>query len=283
MNGLAYLDHFPCLRIVAIMGNQYALQCLLLPPGLLVVLLILGLVLSQWYQNLGKALILVCTIILYSLSIPSMPTWLAKNLQIYPPLNPNQIKNTTAQAIVVLSAGRYYNAPEYGGDTTSGVTLLRLRYTAYLYRMTKLPILLSGGRQAYNAKADAILMKTALQKGFHIKARWLEYKSANTWGNAKYSAILLKKNHIHHILLVTSAIHMRRAVFAFTQHHIQVTAAPTLFVKTPPLIRSINYWLPNRFALFSSIQCLYEYLGLTWYQIKHTTMSTTAHESSVLK
>lgn len=251
------------------MGYHYALQCLLLPPGVLILFMLIGLCLLQWHPTFAKILLLLCILGFYWLSIPTTPKWLAHGLQTYPPLQTDQIKDTSAQAIVVLSAGRYYKAPEYGGDTSSGISLLRLRYAAYLYRITQLPILLSGGAQAHNTKPDASLMQSVLQQGFHIKARWLEHQSANTWGNAKYSARLLKKNHIHHILLVTSAIHMRRAVLAFRQQNIQITAAPTLFIRMPPLTRRINYWLPNRFALFSSIQCLYEYLGLAWYQIKH--------------
>ena len=51
----------------------------------------------------------------------------------------------SAQAIVVLGGGLYFDTPEYGGDTVGGSTLERLRYAATIARKTNLPVLVTGG------------------------------------------------------------------------------------------------------------------------------------------
>lgn len=251
------------------MGYHYIIQCLILPPGLFIITLLMGLVGIYFHRKIALWWLLACIIALYTLSVPKTTTWLAKYLQHYPPLTTMQIQHSSAQAIVVLSAGRYFNAPEYGGDTASTITLLRLRYAAHIHQINPKPILLSGGAQAFHAKPDAQLMKQALWNDFHVKSQWLETRSSNTWENAKYSFAILKKNHISSIFLVTSAIHMPRAMLAFEKYHISAIPAPTFFIKKPHLEHTYMNWLPNRFALFSSTQCLYEYIGLIWYHLMH--------------
>lgn len=251
------------------MKHDYIIQCLLLPPGSIILLASLALILSFIFRKLARLILIITIISLYLLSIPYTPVELAKSLQIYPALNIKEIPKDKKMAIVVLSGGRYFNAPEYGGDTASTISLLRLRYAAKLHQETSLPLLLSGGAQSYGAKPDAKLMEEALKQGFQMHAKWLESGSANTWQNAVYSTRILKKDNIDSILLVTSAIHMRRSVFAFEKQNIHVIPAPTYFIQKPNLGASIYQFIPNRFAFFTSTQCLYEYLGLLWYHNKH--------------
>jgi uncharacterized SAM-binding protein YcdF (DUF218 family) len=255
------------------MKSDYIAQCLLLPPGSIIIIGCIAFFCSFAWRKVANFLLVTAIIILYILSIPYTPVELAKPLQIYPAINVDKIyKNNYTDAdtaIVVLSGGRYFNAPEYGGDTASTISLLRLRYAAKLHQATNLPILISGGAQSFGAKADAQLMEEALEQGFQTKAKWLESRSANTWQNANYSVKILKMNHIKRILLVTSAIHMRRSVFAFQNQGIEVIPAPTYFIQQPNLGASIYQLMPNRFAFFTSTQCLYEYLGLIWYYVHH--------------
>jgi uncharacterized SAM-binding protein YcdF (DUF218 family) len=251
------------------MKSDYIAQCLLLPPGSIIIIGCIAFFCSFAWRKVANFLLVIAMIILYILSIPYTPVELAKPLQIYPAINANQMHQFKDTAIVVLSGGRYFNAPEYGGDTASTISLLRLRYAAKLHQETGLPILISGGAQSFGAKADAELMEDALEQGFQIKAKWLESRSANTWQNASYSVAILKKDNIKKILLVTSAIHMRRSVFAFQNQGIEVIPAPTYFIQQPNLGASIYQFMPNRFAFFTSTQCLYEYLGLLWYYAHH--------------
>ena len=81
-----------------------------------------------------------------------------------------------------------------------GLELLeRLNYGAWLSRMTHLPILLSSDY------GNAAAMAVSLNRDFQVPARWVEWRSLDTFENARNSAVILRANHVNSILLVTSS------------------------------------------------------------------------------
>ncbi len=66
------------------------------------------------------------------------------------------------------------------GDSVSRRALERLRYGAYLHRLTGLPILVSGGAPYGEPVSEAELMQAALVSDFRVEVKWVEDKSANT-------------------------------------------------------------------------------------------------------
>src|SRR3954466_12212342 len=68
-----------------------------------------------------------------------------------------------ADAIVVLSGGLYYKAPEYGGDTVNNYVLERMRYAVQLYRLTGKPVLVTGGSWRDGARPEADTMKESFE------------------------------------------------------------------------------------------------------------------------
>ena len=52
--------------------------------------------------------------------------------------------------------------------------------------------------------------------GVPDSAMLLETRSRNTRQNAEYSSQLLRAHKLHHVLLVTSALHMHRALGEFS-------------------------------------------------------------------
>ena len=143
------------------------------------------------------------------------------SLQWYPPYHPVEAAQFEgAQAIVVLSAGAYYEGPEYlisgtphkNADRPGPMTLQRLEYTAFLARHTGLPLLVTGGSRRFGPeRALGRLMAKSLEEDFHQPVRWIEDRSLDTLENARYSHALLAKADIERILLVTHAWHLPRA------------------------------------------------------------------------
>ena len=179
-------------------------------------------------------------------------------------------RSAGAQAIVVLAAGRHRNSTEYNGqDIPDYITLGRLRYTAKLHRETGLPVLVSGGSGIPEEaiKPLAAGMVSALQTDFATPVKWIEDQSGNTAENAKLSASILKQNGIRHILLVTDAMHMRRAKMMFEQQGLEVIAAPTLFFASDNL--GLSDLLPGVEGLRLSNYAIYEWLGIAWYQLRY--------------
>jgi uncharacterized SAM-binding protein YcdF (DUF218 family) len=91
-------------------------------------------------------------------------------------------------------------------------------------------------------------------------AMLLEEASRNTRENAAFSATLLKARGIRHILLVTSALHMPRALPLFAAQGLQADPAPTDFEAhlSPP---GVLAWLPDASALDGSGRAIKELVG----------------------
>lgn len=190
------------------------LAAFLLPP--LNGLLLAGLGWLLWLRRPRLARLLVGSglALLFVLALPVVGNAMLRSLE-GEPVSQEQMRQ--AQAIVVLGGGRYRGAPEYGGDTVSVPTLVRLRYAAKLHRETGLPLLVSGGKPDGGGTSEAEAMRRVLADEFGLPVRWVEGESDNTRENALFSAQLLKRDGVTRVLLVTHAEHMRRARRSFEQ------------------------------------------------------------------
>lgn len=253
-----------------------SLETLLFPPAGIIVLLVMGLLLIRRHRRSAASLITLALLGLYVLSLPLTASRLMRSLEIYPALQAQDLKNSAAQAIVVLGAGRYAGAPEYGGDTVSTGGLERLRYAVHLHKLTGLPLLVSGGSPFGEPVPEAALMKESLVSDFQITDVWVEDQSRTTAENAFFTKALLENKGIHHVYLVTHAWHMPRAVRIFEQAGLTVIAAPTLFSSAGGSQAGLLNWLPGAEALSHSCTALHEMAGMMWYRLRHRAANAPA-------
>ncbi len=241
------------------------IKALVLPPGGILVLAAIGLALRRARPRLGTALLVAAWVLLALLSIPVCSSWLASTLERAKPvdvLGPA----TKAEAIVILSGDVYPSAPEYGGKDTIGLlTLMRLRYGAWLHRKTGLPMLVTGGRLQKGYRPLGEMMAETLEEEFALKARWVESESRNTLANARDSARLLRESGVSRILLVTSATHIPRAKAAFEAQGLEVIPAPTGIAHEGHV--RLGDFIPRTSALQESTFALHEWLGRAWYRV----------------
>ncbi|HEB58275.1 MAG TPA: YdcF family protein, partial [Gammaproteobacteria bacterium] len=88
------------------------LESLLIPPGSLILLMLLGtFALRRWYRT-GTLMVLAGFLGLLVASLPITAQGLLYLLEITPPINPAALEKPSAGAIVVLGAGRRYGALE---------------------------------------------------------------------------------------------------------------------------------------------------------------------------
>ena len=238
---------------------------MILPPMGLLVLALFGWWLARQWLYLGRFIVLLSCLLLIGLSTEAGSALLIRPLEQQSlPLIP--AKDSKAEAIVVLGGGRLYASPDEGGrDLVGAVTLMRLRAAVRLHRQTGLPLLVSGGAPDGSGESEAHLMARSLKEDFGISERWVEDKSANTAGNAMLSAPLLHQASVRRILLVTDAVHMPRARWAFERAGLEVVPAPTNFVATRKL--DAASFIPQAQALRQSHYALHEWLGLIWYRL----------------
>ena len=236
---------------------------LLSPLGMGLCLAGLGLLLA-WRQRLRSSMALgaLAFVWLWAWSTPVLSLWLRGTVEdLYPPLPIATVPQ--AQAIVVLGGGI---APPSGKSTEINLNAAtdRVWFAARLFHAGKAPlVLVSGGsdpeRDAYSeARASAIFL---VDLGVPAQTIVLEEASRNTRQNAAFSAALLKARGIKHILLVTSALHMPRAMALFAAQGLQATPAPTDFeaIQAPP--PGMLAWLPDALALDLSGRAMKEIVG----------------------
>lgn len=134
-----------------------------------------------------------------------------------------------AQAIVVLGGSIRGPRPPQRLYPDLGASADRLWHAARLHRAAKAPLLvLSGGTVHEGEVPEAEAMRQFLvELGVPGSAMVLEPASVTTGQNAAFSAQLLRQRDVRQVLLVTSALHMRRASGLFERAGIRVVAAPT--------------------------------------------------------
>jgi len=237
---------------------------LVLPPGGPILIMLLGLCLLRRFRRVAVTVMAFGLLVLYASSMPLV------SKSIWPRSDDDQAVVAqadldSAAAIVILGAGLYVDAPEYGEDTLSGSALERVRYGAHLHRLTNKPILVTGGRPQKSILSEADVMRKVLELEFGVAVRWTEESSLNTRDNADYSRKILEAEGIDKILLVTHAHHMPRARVEFERAGFEVLPAPTKLRAIPSL--SIFDFLPSAGALSSTARSLHEWLGRAWYAI----------------
>lgn len=248
-----------------------------MPPGGILVMLLFALLISRWLSRLAWMLVLVATALLYLLSTPWLNTQMTAGLErSTPPLPLTQLPQVQMGehvAIVVLGGGRYAAAPEFGGDVAGSTTLMRLRYAAHLHRQTGFPLLVTGGTPLNEEVSEAQLMANSLRNDFGISEAWQEDKSANTWEHAQFVPMILKRQGVTTILLVTHASHMPRALSVFQQspemEGIRVMAAPTAFSKKEGVKGGLATWIPTAGWMKKNVSVLHELAGRVWYRIRY--------------
>ncbi|HEY6454118.1 MAG TPA: YdcF family protein [Steroidobacteraceae bacterium] len=231
-------------------------RALLLPPMGLLILAILGAVLIALnHRRSGWSCLLAGLAAMWVLSMQVVADELTRLTQVYPAFD--SAKPTHAQAIVILGGvGERTFAPEYPGiQFAASLELLeRVNYGAWLSRTTHLPILVT------SIGENTRTMVASLSRDFQVRPRWVDYKSHDTFENARNSALLLRADNVHSILLVTSDTHMLRATREFLGTGLQVTPAP-VHVLPRHIYYDVFCYLPSADAMMYSNRAIYELVG----------------------
>lgn len=185
------------------------------------------------------------------------------------------------EAIVVLGGGTdMMDYPRPMVDISGAGD--RVLYAAELYKQGKTEyLLLSGGNSTWKksiTSTPASQMKELLTTlGVPSDAIWLQTRSVNTYEDALFSTQILGQKGINRILLVTSAIHMPRAMGVFLKQGISVIPAPTDFRVTEKNWQDL--WsanistqtlriVPNISDASAFSNAIKEYIGIIVYRLR---------------
>jgi uncharacterized SAM-binding protein YcdF (DUF218 family) len=238
-----------------------------------VVLLILLVACWRWLWGAVRCVAVAVEVLLFMLTMP-LGAWALSQVLLarLPPTN--ACAAPAPDTVVVLSAGVTH--PPDGVVDYSSLHVLGLRrlFTGVALWST-LPgarLVISGG--GYKRIPDAIVMANlARQLGVPAASVEVEDRSRTTWDNARYVA-LLSPPVPKRIWLVTSALHMPRALGAFRAWGFEPCAWPSGLQDTR-LHFGPWVFVPQGEAVLTSTVALHElvgqveYSGLEWWHRRH--------------
>lgn len=238
-----------------------------LPMSILLGCVALGLL--MWRSNRAAGIELASSLgLLWISSTPVVSIALAVSLERkYLPVLPADLPD--AGAIVVLGGGlRMPVAPELWSDLGSGAD--RFLHAARLYHAGKAPwVVASGGGMPWSRsdRAPASGMADLLVEwGVPRAAVLSETSSRNTYENALETKALLDSKQIGDVLLVTSAMHMPRALAVFRSTGLRAHPASTDYVALHGGSGTLLNWIPGVNSLEMTQAAFKEYLGLAVYR-----------------
>jgi uncharacterized SAM-binding protein YcdF (DUF218 family) len=247
------------------------------PAGLVFILILAAIVLHK-KKGLRTFLLWCAFLILFVAGNRWVSMTLARSLEWkFLPLDPLP----SAEVILVLGGSTEPSLyPRSAVEVNSAGD--RVLYAADLFEQKKAPqILLSGGRidwlgeQSSSPAED--MREILLRFGIPEKRIWLQTESRNTEEDARYCLEILKKNNVKRVLLVTSAMHMPRAVELFRGNGIEIIPAPTDYTVTeqgwyelfhPDLNSLLVNLMPNSGSLSLTTNVMKEYIGMAVYSFK---------------
>lgn len=240
-------------------GTARLIESLLLPPAGPFLVALLGLLLWRW--KVGRGLVALGLVLLYAASAPLVANTLTQGLQQYEPISPEALGDSGAEAIVVLGGGYYGESEEYGEATVGPFFLQRLRYAAWLYRRTGIPIIVSSGRSDSHTAAQILVEELA------VPVLAVEDKSWTTRDNARHTLEILQEKGLGRVALVTHGWHMPRAMYSFEETGFRdLVPAPMDLADPAPQPGDWQQWLPSARSLMRTRTALREYVGSFWYR-----------------
>ncbi len=237
-----------------------------LSAALAALIVLLGL----WLLTRRNAFLIATVVVIVLLWLAATP-WVSHNLQSSLEGRATEASADAlpkADAIVVLGGTL---SPPVSSQLSANLSAAadRLVYAARLYALGKAPVILISGGHAAGGTMDAESVHAAAllgDWGIPASAVLTETESINTYENAVYSKLMLKQHGLKRVLLVTSAMHMPRALATFRSAGVEATPAATDFEASGPGQSGLLAWTANPQALDATTRALKEYVAWLVYR-----------------
>lgn len=240
------------------------------------IFLVFGLILTGKLRRkpglgIGWYFLVFATCILYLLSIKPVSNILVYSLECqYQPPSLEVLEEVDIMVVLgggVMSSGGFRRYPE-----ASGTTYFRIFNGVKVFQQSGAKVLvLSGAGEQRNGETSAEVVKDiAIALGISEDKIITEGKSHNTMDHAIELAKLFPPEERMRIGVVTSALHIPRAVQAFSKK-----IPPNAVVPIPvgyiysPLKYSFENLIPHSDAFSTSSYAIHEWVGMLWYGVRY--------------
>ncbi|MEI7481081.1 MAG: YdcF family protein [Elusimicrobiota bacterium] len=237
----------------------------LLPPGIFSVLALCMAVL-RFRKDRKQALVWAgFALLIWGASITPIEDFALTKLE-YAYLPPSELK---ADAVVLLGGGIREGAPEpFGIPELSCVSLERALVASRIYHRYKLPVIVTGGALFSSGSEAVAIKKQLISLGVPRENIFTEEFARDTRENAVFSKKICDEKGYTKIAIVTSAYHMRRAVWSFKNAGFKDAVPYPAAYKTSKLAKYYYVdFLPG--SLEHLRIAMQECLGLVFYKISY--------------
>ena len=244
------------------------LPAFIFPIGSTIGILALAiLLLAGRYRRCALAALLAALSWLWLSSTPFVAEWLAGGLERrFPPVEVSHLPSADV-AIVLGGAIAEPTPPRVEVELLN--TSTRVLEAARLYRLGKVKkVLVVGGNHPWNSTPipeAEFVRKLLIEWGVPSEAVVIDGQSRNTYENARDVLKLRETTSFDSALLITSAMHMPRAMAVFQHAGIPVTAS-TVHVVAVRHAATIIDWVPNVAALSTTTAAMKELIGILIYR-----------------
>ena len=236
---------------------------MLVPLTLVLGCLFAGLVLRRCggrCTSIAGVPFLIGTGSLYLLSSGAAKNGLVYILESWHP-SPDAAQIQTVDALLVLGGGVLPARGLRLKAELSGFTYSRTAHAVDVFKQTSIPYLVMCGERAAPMMRDL-----AVDMGVPVERIVVEARSYNTRAHPVEVRQLPELQHVCKVGVVTSAMHMPRAVAEFEKYFSQVVPVPCDFI-FEKWEWSWGMLIPTSGALYHISMFFHEILGLLWYQV----------------
>jgi len=242
---------------------------LILPLPLFWIMLTVAFVLHQKKNKIWpKRIFTIALIWLAAVTTPFLPELLVKNLENrWPVFSLDRWSGTEKPVhILVLGGGHVndYRLPET--SQLSGAALSRLTEGIRIYR--QLPgsdLITSGFRGKEDVPQAKVLAEAAVCLGVEPTRIKMQTEPRNTWMEATEYKRLFGDSA--QLILVTSAIHLPRAVYLFKKAGLHPMPAPAGYMVKENKKRRLDFWIPSSENIKRTEAVIHEQVGILWSKL----------------
>jgi uncharacterized SAM-binding protein YcdF (DUF218 family) len=167
--------------------------------------------------------------------------------------------------IIVLGGGTEYDRNRH--LIPKGDTITRVDLGASLYRRCRAQepdclVIVSGGNPQRHEQSEAdVIGPLLLERGVESRDLILENTSLDTYANARNTEKILRSRQYDTSILVTSSLHMQRALLAFQAFGIDAQPG-VAFIRNPK-----SWWVPHPEGWIDSNFALHELIGILRFYV----------------
>lgn len=221
--------------------------------------------------NVGWYFLIFATCILYFLSITPVSNILVYSLERQYQFPPREILEKV-DIMVILGGGVKASDGFRKSSEASGATYSRVFNGVKIFRQSRASVLvLCGAGEQRDSETNAEVMKDiAIALGIPENKIITEDKSRNTMEHAIEIARLFPPTKNVQIGIVTSALHMPRAVQAFSEKIPEnaVVPIPVGYIYSQ-LKYSFENLIPHSDPFSTSNYAIHEWVGMLWYGVRY--------------